>query len=113
MTKAFERVSSGSVTFAARDSELDGQRIKKNEVLALDNGKLSFTERDVNKAAYKLTRKMVKSDSSYVTIIYGADVTEEKAQQLYEMLTAKLNSRIEITLLQGGQPVYYYLISVE
>ncbi len=113
MTKAFERVSSGSVTFAARDSELDGQKIRKNEVLALDNGKLSFTEKDVNKAAYKLTRKMVKSDTSYVTIIYGADVTEEKAQQLYDMLAAKLNSRIEITLLQGGQPVYYYLISVE
>ncbi|HAG14143.1 MAG TPA: dihydroxyacetone kinase, partial [Ruminococcus sp.] len=55
MTKAFERVSSGAVTFAARDSELDGQKIKKNEVLALDNGKLAFTEKDVNKAAYKLT----------------------------------------------------------
>ena len=46
MTKAFERVSSGSITFAARDSELDGQKIKKNEVLALDNGKLAFTEKD-------------------------------------------------------------------
>ena len=113
MTKAFERVSSGSVTFAARDSELDGQKIKKNEVLALDNGKLSFTEKDVNKAAYKLTKKMVKGDSSYVTLIYGADVTEEKAQQLYDQLSAKLKDRVEITLLHGGQPVYYYLISVE
>jgi len=113
MTKAYERVSSGSVTFAARDSELDGQKIKKNEVLALDNGKLSFTEKDVNKAAYKLTKKLVKNDSSYVTLIYGADVTEEKAQQLYDMLAAKLGGRVEITMLQGGQPVYYYLISVE
>ena len=113
MTKAYEHVSSGSVTFAARDSELDGQKIRKNEVLALENGKLSFTEKDVNKAAYKLTKKMVKNDSSYVTLIYGADVTEEKAQQLYDMLSAKLGNRVEITLLQGGQPVYYYLISVE
>lgn len=113
MTKALEQVSSGAVTFAARDSELDGQKIRKNEVLALDNGKLSFTEKDVNKAAYKLTKKMVKGDTSYVTLIYGADITEEKAQQLYEQLSAKLNSRIEITLLHGGQPVYYYLISVE
>ena len=113
MTKAFERVSSGSVTFAARDSELDGQKIKKNEVLALDNGKLSFTEKDVNKAAYKLTKKMIKGDSSYVTLIYGADVTEDQAQQLYEQLSAKMKDRVEITLLSGGQPVYYYLISVE
>lgn len=113
MTKAFERVSSGSVTFAARDSELDGQKIKKNEVLALDNGKLAFTEKDVNKAAYKLTKKMVKGDSSYVTVIYGADVTEDKAQMLYDQLSMKFKDKIEITLLHGGQPVYYYLISVE
>ena len=113
MTKAFERVSSGSVTFAARDSELDGQKIRKNEVLALENGKLSFTEKDVNKAAYKLTKKMVKGDSSYVTVIYGADVTEDKAQMLYEQLCMKYKDKIEITLLHGGQPVYYYLISVE
>ena len=113
MTKAFERVSSGSVTFAARDSELDGQKIKKNEVLALDNGKLAFTEKDVNKAAYKLTKKMVKSDTSYVTVIYGADVTEDKAQMLYDQLSLKFKDKIEITLLHGGQPVYFYLISAE
>lgn len=113
MTKAFERVSSGSVTFAARDSELDGQKIKKNEVLALDNGKLAFTEKDINKAAYKLTKKMVKSDTSYVTVIYGADVTEDKAQMLYDQLSVKFKDKIEITLLHGGQPVYFYLISAE
>ncbi len=113
MTKAFERVSSGSVTFAARDSELDGQKIKKNEVLALDNGKLAFTEKDVNKAAYKLIKKLVKSDTSYVTVIYGSDVTEDKAQMLYDQLIMKFKDKIEITLLHGGQPVYFYLISVE
>ncbi len=113
MAKAAEHVSTGSITFAARDSELDGHTIHKDEVLALDNGKLSFTEKDVNKAAYKLTRKMVKNDTSYVTIFYGADVTEEQSQRLKEMLSAKLNSRIELTLINGGQPVYYYFISVE
>lgn len=113
MTKAFEKVSSGSVTFAARDSELDGQKIKKNDVLAMDNGKLSFTEKDVNKAAYKLTKKLVKGDSSFITLIYGADVTEEKAQQLYDQLSAKFGSKLDINLISGGQPVYYYLISVE
>ena len=113
MTKAFERVSSGAVTFAARDSELDGQKIKKNEVLALDNGKLAFTEKEVNKAAYKLTKRMIKGDSSYVTLIYGADVTEEKAQQLNDQISAKFGNKVEVMLLHGGQPVYYYLISVE
>lgn len=113
MTKAFEAVSTGSITFAARDSELDGHPIHKDEILALDNGKLSFTEKEVNKAAYKLTKKMVKSDTSYVTLIYGADVTEDQAQELKDQLTAKLGNRIEITNIAGGQPIYYYLISVE
>ena len=113
MTKAFEAVSTGSITFAARDSELDGHAIHKDEILALDNGKLSFTEKDINKAAYKLTKKMVKSDTSYVTLIYGADVTEDQAQQLKDQLAAKLGNRIEITSIAGGQPIYYYLISVE
>ncbi|MCQ2417027.1 MAG: DAK2 domain-containing protein [Oscillospiraceae bacterium] len=113
MTKAFEHVSSGAITFAARDSELDGQKIKMNEILALDNGKLSFTEKDINKAAFKLVKKMLKSDSSYVTVIYGADVTEDKAQELTNLLTAKLGNKVEVMQLHGGQPVYYYLISVE
>ena len=79
----------------------------------LKKGFFSFTEKDVNKAAYKLTKKMVKGDSSYVTVIYGADVTEDKAQMLYDQLCMKFKDKIEITLLHGGQPVYYYLISVE
>ena len=61
----------------------------------------------------KLTKKLVRGDSSYVTVIYGADVTEEQAQQLYEQLCNKFKDKLEITLLSGGQPVYYYLLSVE
>ncbi|MDE6102479.1 MAG: DAK2 domain-containing protein, partial [Ruminococcus sp.] len=60
MTKAFERVSTGLVTFAARDSEFEGHQIKEGEILALDNGKLAFTEKDVNKAVLKLSKKLAK-----------------------------------------------------
>lgn len=113
MTKAIERVSTGQVTFAARDSEYEGHNIKKGEIMAFNNGKLQFAEKDVNKAAYKLAKKMTKSDTSYITVIYGADVTEEQAESLIESLEAKLGSKIEIMLVNGGQPVYYYIISVE
>lgn len=113
MTKAIERVSTGQVTFAARDSEYEGHNIKKGEIMAFNNGKLQFAEKDVNKAAYKLAKKMTKSDTSYITVIYGADVTEEQAESLVESLEAKLGSKIEIMLVNGGQPVYYYIISVE
>ena len=113
MIKAIERVSTGQVTFAARDSEYEGHNIKKGEIMAFNNGKLQFAEKDVNKAAYKLAKKMTKSDTSYITVIYGADVTEEQAESLIESLEAKLGSKIEIMLVNGGPPVYYYIISVE
>ena len=113
MIKAIERVSTGQVTFAARDSEYEGHNINKGQILAFNNGKLQFAEKDVNKAAYKLAKKMTKSDTSYITVIYGADVTEEQAESLIESLEAKLGSKIEIMLVNGGQPVYYYIISVE
>ena len=113
MIKAIERVSTGQVTFAARDSEYEGHNIKKGEIMAFNNCKLQFAEKDVNKAAYKLAKKMTKSDTSYITVIYGADVTEEQAESLIESLEAKLGSKIEIMLVNGGQPVYYYIISVE
>ena len=113
MTKAFERVSTGQITFAARDSDYEGHQIKKGEILALDNSKLSFTDKDVEKAAVKLTRRLVKGDTSYVTLIYGADVTDEQAEHVQALLSAKLSDKIEVMLVNGGPPVYYYIISVE
>ena len=113
MTKAFERVSTGQITFAARDSELDGTPIKKGEVMALDNGKLSFVDKDLNHAAYRLTKRLVNSDTGFVTVMHGADVSEETAEQLVAKLQSKFGDRIEIMLVNGGQPVYYYIISAE
>ena len=113
MTKAFEKVSTGLITFAARDSEFEGHTIKEGEILALDNGKLAFTEKDINKATVKLTKKLAKNGASYVTVIYGSDVTEENAEQIQQLLQSKLSDKIEVMLVNGGQPVYYYIISVE
>ncbi|MEG0615450.1 MAG: DAK2 domain-containing protein [Oscillospiraceae bacterium] len=113
MTKALDKVGTGLITFAARDSDYEGRDIKQGEILALENGKLSFTEKDVSKAAYKLIKKLLKSDSAYITLIYGADVSDEKAQELQKILQAKIGERMEVTLINGGQPVYYYIISVE
>lgn len=113
MTKAFERVSTGLVTFAARDSEFEGHPIKEGEILALDDGKLAFTEKDVNKAVLKLCKKLAKGDVSYITLIYGADVTEENAEQTRQLIQSKISDKTEVMLVNGGQPVYYYIISAE
>ena len=113
MTKAFEKVSTGLITFAARDSEYEGHSIKAGEILALENGKLAFTEKDINKATLKLVKKLAKGDTSYVTLIHGADVTEENAESMQQLISSKLSDKIEVMLVNGGQPVYYYIISVE
>ena len=113
MTKAFEKVETGLITFAARDSELEGHKIKQGEVLALENGRLAFTDKDLNHAAFKLTKKMVHGDSGFITITYGENVNEETAEQLHEKIQEKFGDKLEILLENGGQPVYYYMIAVE
>ena len=113
MTRAFEKVSTGLVTFAARDSELDGHPIKKGEVLALENGTLAFTDKELNHAAYNLTKKMVNGETGFITVTYGEDVQEETAEELAERLRNKYGERIEVMCVDGGQPVYYYMIAVE
>ena len=113
MTKAFERVKTGQITFAARDSEFDGQQIKNGEILALDNGKLTFVEKDINKAAYRLIKRMVDGDSEFITIICGEDIDDASAEELREKVAEKFGSRMDINVIRGDQPVYYYIISVE
>lgn len=113
MTEALDRVASGQITYAVRDSEYDGHKIKQGEILAMDNGKIVFTEKDVTKALVKLTKRLVTSASSYITVIYGSDVTDEDAEAAYETLRGKISDDVEIVTVNGGQPVYYYIISVE
>ena len=113
MTDALDRVQSGQITFAVRDSEYDGHKIKQGEILAMDNGKIVFTEKDVTKALVKLTKRLVNSSSSFITVMYGSDVSDEAANAAYEQLRARISDSIDINLVNGGQPVYYYIISVE
>ena len=113
MQKAYANVQTGQVTFAARDSDYDGKQIKKGELLALANGKVSFTETDLEKCVIKLTKNLKDRDTSFVTLIYGEDVSEPDAEAICSALQDKLGSDIEVTLVNGGQPVYYFIISVE
>lgn len=113
MTEAIDNVASGQITFAVRDSEYDGHKIKQGEILAMDNGKIVFTEKNLTKALIKLTKRLVTSASSYITVMYGSDVSDEDANEAFEALRSKISGDIDIVLVNGGQPVYYYIISVE
>ena len=113
MMEAAGRVSTGLVTFAARNSDFDGHKIKKGEIMAMENGKIVNIGTDITKTTYRLARSMVKKDTSFITLISGCDVSEEDAQRTLELVQAKVGDGIEVTLINGGQPVYYYMISVE
>ncbi len=113
MTKAFEHVSTGQVTLAAKDANLEGRAIKKGEVLCFDNGTYVFSDRDCNRAALRLTKHMVCHETSYLTVMYGEGVPATLADQLVTQLQRRYGDRIEIMLMNGGQPLYSYLIAVE
>ena len=113
MMDAAGQVSTGLVTFAARNSDFDGHKIKKGEIMAMENGKIVNIGTDITKTTYRLARSMVKKDTSFITLISGCDVSEEDAQRTLELVQAKVGDGIEVTLINGGQPVYYYMISVE
>ena len=113
MQKAAERIATGQVTFAARDSDFDGHKIKQGEIMAMTGGKISFVDTDIERATLKLVKSMIKRDSEFVTVIYGQDITDEQAASLEEQLNEKFANKVEITFVNGGQPVYYYIISVE
>ena len=113
MMQAADRVSTGLITYAARDSEYDGKRIRKGEIMALENGRIVSTSSDLTKATYRLARAMCRKDSSFVTIISGCDVSDEEAERVTEIVKAKCPNHVEVSHIRGGQPVYYYMISVE
>ena len=113
MQNATERITTGQVTFAARDADFDGFKIKQGELMALLGGKVTFVDTDLEKTVLKLLKKMVKPDSEFITVIYGEDVTEEQAAAIEEQIQAKFGAKTEITVINGGQPIYYYILSVE
>ena len=113
MMQAADRVSTGLITYAARDSEFDGKPIKKGEIMALENGKIVATGTDLVKMTYRLARSMKKKDTQFITVISGCDVSDEDAEKTTDLVRAKCGGSVEVSHISGGQPVYYYMISVE
>ena len=115
MSQAAEKVGSGLITFAARNSSFSGHDIKAGDIMALENGRLIFVDRDITRAAYKLTRKLVKGQRGstvYVTILVGSDIPDDKAHELELIIRSKM-SNVDLSIIRGEQPVYYYVISAE
>lgn len=114
MTEAAGAVETGQVTFAARDSEVDGKPIKQGQMMGMANGAIKFIGDDKEQIAFETAESMIDTSvHSLVTIIFGEGADENGAQAVEQKLGEKFGSDIEISIVDGGQPVYYYIISVE
>lgn len=112
MTKAIDHVSTAQVTFAARDSMIDGQSVKMGQILGMENGTITVIEDDMIQAAFKITRHLCNRHTELVTIFYGEGAAEEDAEKLEGMLKEKFPN-VDYSVVCGGQPVYHFIISVE
>ena len=113
MTEGITAVKSGQVTYAVRDSEIDGHKVKKGEMMGLCGKKLLALEKTPEKAALKMLTAMVDEETQFVNIFTGADVTPAAASRLEEQARRKLGTHVELAVIPGGQPVYSYILSVE
>ena len=114
MPEAAGAVEPGQVTFAARDSEVDGKPIKQGQMMGMANGAIKFIGDDKEQIAFETAESMIDTSvHSLVTIIFGEGADENGAQAVEQKLGEKFGSDIEISIVDGGQPVYYYIISVE
>ena len=112
MQEALSRVHTSEITYAARDSDFDGFAIKRGDYLALTEHQLFGTDRKVEKLLRRLAEADDQQNAEFINIFYGEDVTEREAQKALKLFT-ECCPNAEITLLSGGQPVYYYMISAE
>ncbi len=112
MSEAAKNVHTAMVTYAARDSDFDGHAIKAGEHLALLDGALLGSYPDVDTLMADMVKSFDKLEPEFITVYYGADVVEEDAARAAELITRRFPDT-DISIVNGGQPVYYYMISVE
>jgi len=112
MSEAADRVHTASITYAVRDTIFDGREIHENDIMGMVDNRINVLGNDVEQVAIDVVTGMVNDESGLITVYYGSDVTEERAAAL----AADFEERFpdcDIELQRGGQPLYYYLISVE
>jgi dihydroxyacetone kinase-like predicted kinase len=112
MQEEMRRVRSGQITYAVRSTSIDGFDIEEGDVMGLGDHGLIAVGKDVAETAFDTTKALVEDDTELVTIYYGADVTEGDAEALAGRLREAC-PHVEVELQNGGQPVYYYLVSAE
>ena len=112
MTAEMSRVKTGQVTYAVRDTELDGKVIKENDIMGIGDQGIVAVGQDIADTTVEMIMELVDDESELISIYYGADVTEEDAEAIAEKVS-EVCSGVEVEVNYGGQPIYYYLVSIE
>lgn len=112
MMEEMQHVKTGQITYAVRDTTIDGVEIHKDDIMAVGDNGILAAGTELNQTAFEAAKAMIDEESELVSIYYGADITEEEAQNLADQIV-KQNPLVEVEVNEGGQPVYYYIMSVE
>ncbi|EJP6470785.1 DAK2 domain-containing protein [Clostridium botulinum] len=112
MNEAIKAVTTGSITYAVRDTEMDGKIIKENDILGLVENKISEVGKDIFEVSKAVLEEMINEDSELISIFYGKDCDEEKVEEFIEELETKYED-LDIQCYNGKQPLYYFIMSVE
>ncbi|SDY92405.1 DAK2 domain-containing protein [Tindallia californiensis] len=112
MNQAIREVKTGQVTYAVRDTSFNGMTISKNEIIGLSDKEIRSAGKNLNEVSAKLIEKMIATQDEIMTIYYGEDTTLEEAKDLQKQMNLKYKD-VEVEVYEGGQPLYYYIISLE
>ncbi|KOR26379.1 DAK2 domain-containing protein [Clostridium sp. L74] len=112
MNEAIKAVTTGSITYAVRDTEMDGKIIKENDILGLVENKISEVGKDIFEVSKAVLEEMINEDSELISIFYGKNCDEEKVEEFIEELETKYED-LDIQCYNGKQPLYYFIMSVE
>lgn len=112
MTEGISEVRSGQVTYAVRDTNIDGKEIKAGNIMGLSDKTIETVGTDITETTVELLDIMLDDDSEIVTIYYGEEASEEEAQKISDAILEKRDD-VEVEIHYGGQPIYYYFVSVE
>ncbi|MDE6713567.1 MAG: DAK2 domain-containing protein [Lachnospiraceae bacterium] len=112
MTAEMEKVKTGQITYAVRDTVIEGTEIHQDDYMGIGDSGILSNGKDIDEVMLNMLDKMITEDTELVSIYYGSDVKEEDAQALLEKIQGKYDS-VDVEFQDGGQPVYYYIVSAE
>ena len=113
MVKALGTVRTGQITYAVRDTEIEGIEIRKGDIMSIIEGEISLVGHDINEVLDETVNQLVDEDSEYITVYTGKDVKKSKLEEAQRLLEKHEDDEIEVAFRKGAQPLYYYIVSVE